>query len=137
MDETDSKIIRFLKKDARMSYTKIGKGLGITEGAVRKRVQNLVASGVIKRFTVDVEDVEKVRTLLLVKINTKIPNPQVAQGIHKVECVDRVYEISGSYDLVVHTAAPDINSMNRAVDEIRTVKGVEDTNTVLILKEWY
>jgi len=137
MDETDSKIIGFLKRNARTSYTKIGKDLGITEGAVRKRVQNLVKSGAIKRFTVDVEDPEKVRSLLLVKVNTKIPNPEVAKDIHAVDYVERVYEISGEYDLVVHTAAPTIDTMNHCVDEIRTVNGVKGTNTVLILKEWY
>ena len=137
MDEVDYTIVKLLKKDSRMSYTKIGRELGITEGAVRKRVHNLVKSEIIKRFTLDVEDKTGVRTLLMVKVNTKVPNPQVAQGIHEVKYVDRVFEVSGSYDLVVQTSAPDIDSMNATVDRVRAVNGVEDTNTVLILKEWY
>lgn len=137
IDSTDSKIIGFLKKDSRMSYTKIGKEIGITEGAVRKRVQGLVESDVIKKFTIDVEEKGKVRTLLLVKLDTKIPNPQVAKSILPLKCVDRVYEIAGEYDLVVHLSASNINDLNVSVDEVRAVRGIEGTNTVLILKEWY
>jgi len=137
MDEKDSEIVRLLKRDSRLSFTKMGKRLGITEGAVRKRVQALVNSGVIKRFTIDVEDAEKIRSLQLIKVHTKVPNPQVAKAINDIRHVDRIYEIAGEYDLVILLSAPNIKGINDSIDEIRTVRGVEGTNTVLILKEWY
>ena len=51
-DKTDEKIIEFLRADSRESFVDIGKKLKLSESAVRRRVKNLVDSGIIKKFTV-------------------------------------------------------------------------------------
>jgi len=50
-DNTDQKIIEYLKEDSRESFVDIGKKLKLSESAVRRRVKNLVGNGTIKKFT--------------------------------------------------------------------------------------
>ena len=52
-DKVDEKIIGYLKEDSRESFVDIGKKLKLSESAVRRRVKNLVDSGTIKRFTME------------------------------------------------------------------------------------
>ena len=48
MDETDRQIIRILKDDGRAGYIDIGKRIGLSEGAVRKRIKVLLD---VRRYT--------------------------------------------------------------------------------------
>jgi len=51
LDKTDRQIILILKDDGRAGYSDIGKKIGLSEGAVRKRIKTLTDSGVIRKFT--------------------------------------------------------------------------------------
>ena len=53
LDDVDLRIIDLLKQNSRMSFIEIGKRVGLSEGAVRRRVKLLVEKGVIKRFTIE------------------------------------------------------------------------------------
>ena len=52
VDDIDERIMELLEEDARMTYVEIGKMVGLSEGAVRNRIQSLTSTGVIKRFTI-------------------------------------------------------------------------------------
>ncbi|MCX6822188.1 MAG: winged helix-turn-helix transcriptional regulator, partial [Candidatus Aenigmarchaeota archaeon] len=56
MNNTDEKIIDILKKNSRTTITKIAEKVGLTEGAVRYRINELLKNGKIKRFTIDTEN---------------------------------------------------------------------------------
>jgi Lrp/AsnC family transcriptional regulator for asnA, asnC and gidA len=51
IDEKDERIIEMLEEDGRKSYNDMAEKLGMSEEAVRKRVQALMLKGVIKKFT--------------------------------------------------------------------------------------
>ena len=55
-DKIDEKIIGYLKEDSRESFVNIGTKLKLSESAVRRRVKNLVDNGVIKKFTLELEE---------------------------------------------------------------------------------
>ncbi len=54
MDDTDKQIIKLLKEDARAGYGEIGAKVGLSEGAVRKRIKTLSDQGIIRKFTVKI-----------------------------------------------------------------------------------
>ena len=136
MDEKDEYILTALRRNSRASFTKIAKGVGLSEGAVRKRVASLQKSGVIKRFTIESEKKGKIMSLMLVSVDTKVPNPSVAKGILDIPAVDRALELAGEYDLLVIFSGSSINEINQSIDKVRDIRGVEKTNTILVLKEW-
>ena len=55
MDEKDRKIISILQENSRIPYTEIAKKLGLTEATIRKRISELERSGVIKKYTIEVD----------------------------------------------------------------------------------
>lgn len=55
LDEKDQKILKMLTEDSRLQWAEIGANLGISNTAARRRVLNLAESGVISRFTIDID----------------------------------------------------------------------------------
>ncbi|MEM0014896.1 MAG: HTH-type transcriptional regulator LysM [Zestosphaera sp.] len=136
LDETDLKILSVLRMNSRTSYAEMAKELGLSESAIRKRIRRLTRLGVIRRFTIDYSISSEVRALILVKTQPPTPVPEVARNLMKVTCTDRVYEVTGEYDIVVASITTDIPSLNKCIDEIRSAKGVTSTNSMVVLKMW-
>lgn len=136
MDETDKEIIRILKRDGRATYIDIGKKVGLSEGAVRKRVKALVDSGVIKRFTIKVGLVEGAEAITLLSVNPSFPTSDISEELQKLPNVETVYEVTGQYDIAVVISALNITEVNHCVEKIRRINGVMNTNTMIVLRSW-
>jgi len=136
MDDTDREIIKILKNDGRATYGEIGKKVGLSEGAVRKRIKVLVDSGVIRRFTVKVGLTEGAEAITLLSINPSLPTSEVSKIIKKIPNVETVYEITGQYDIAVIVTGLNVAEVNECVEKIRRIDGVANTNTMIILRSW-
>jgi Lrp/AsnC family transcriptional regulator of lysine biosynthesis len=137
LDPTDLKIIELLKSDARMSYTELARQVGISEAAVRKRINKLISHGVIKRFTIDYELENEIRAFVFVKTSPQIPAPEISRRLVKISGVETVYETTGEYDIIAFVRGPSITAINKTIDEIRSVQGIISTNSTIILRTWY
>ena len=133
-DKTDEKIIDYLKNDSRESFVDIGKKLKLSESAVRRRVKNLVDSGTIKKFTIEVGEENATKAIVLVSVDSSMDTSKVSSKLTKLEDVKTVYEITGQYDITVIMSAPNISAINNSIDALRKIPGVIDTNTVIILR---
>ena len=133
-DKIDEKIIEFLRNDSRESFVDIGKKLKLSESAVRRRVKNLVSSGTIKKFTLEVGDANTTSAIVLISVDSTIDTSKVSSKLTKLQGVKTVYEITGQYDITVIIRAPNITEINSCIDLLRKIPGVTDTNTVIILR---
>lgn len=133
-DKTDEKIIEFLRADSRESFVDIGKKLKLSESAVRRRVKNLVDSGIIKKFTVEIGESNTTSAIVLISVESSMDTSKVSARLTKLEGVKTVYEITGQYDIAVIIRAPNIIEINSSIDSLRKIPGVSDTNTVIILR---
>ena len=133
-DKTDDKIIGFLRDDARESFVEIGKKLKLSESAVRRRVKNLVDSGVIEKFTVEMGESNTTSAIVLISVDSATDTSKVSAKLTKLEAVKTVYEITGQYDISVIIRAGNIAEINMCIDDLRKIQGVIDTNTVIILR---
>ena len=133
-DKTDDKIIGFLRDDARESFVEIGKKLKLSESAVRRRVKNLVDSGVIEKFTVEMGESNTTSAIVLISVDSATDTSKVSSKLTKLEAVKTVYEITGQYDISVIIRAGNITEINICIDELRKIQGVIDTNTVIIIR---
>ena len=134
MDEIDNKIIEILKKDARKPFVEIGKELGLSEGAVRRRVKNLIKNNVITRFTIEVDKGHSVRAITFITIDPGVPTPSVSEKLATLDGVEGVYELTGEYDVAAIVSANSVAGLNKCIEEIRKIEGVKNTNTVLVLR---
>jgi len=133
-DKKDEKIVEFLRNNARESFVDIGKNLKLSESAVRRRVKNLVSSGTIKKFTVEVGEGNTTSAFVLISVESSIDTSKVSSKITKLHGVKTVYEITGQYDITVVIRASNITEINECIDALRKIPGVTDTNSVIILR---
>ena len=134
-DKVDEKIIGYLKEDSRESFVDIGKKLKLSESAVRRRVKNLVDSGKIKKFTLELGDENSTSAIVLVSVDSATETSKVSLKLAKLEGVKTVYEITGQYDITTIMSASNIAEINSTIDALRKIPGVVDTNTVIILRK--
>ena len=130
-DNTDEKILGFLRDDSRESFVVIGKKLKLSESAVRRRVKNMVSNGVIEKFTIEEHNAS---AIVLISVDSSIDTSKVSIKLTKLNAVKTVYEITGQYDISVIIKAPNITEINTCIDDLRKIPGVIDTNTVIILR---
>lgn len=130
MDDIDLRILKILKKDARTKYVKIAESVGLTEGAVRCRIKGLIEDEVIKKFTV--ETTAEFEGIALVETEpTK--TSEVTTRIRKI--ANRIFEVSGDYDIAALIQAYTIDELNAKIDEIRKLPHVTSTKTLIKLKD--
>ena len=134
VDEIDERILRLLENNSRMSYVEIGRTVGLSEGAVRNRVQALVSGGVIKRFTLEKSSTHGVRALTMIAVDPGTPTYEVSKSVNRLAGVERIYEVTGEYDIVMVSSGSSIEGINKVIEDIRKIEGVEKTNTIIVLR---
>jgi DNA-binding Lrp family transcriptional regulator len=134
VDEIDERIMRLLKENSRMTYVEIGRTVGLSEGAVRNRVQALVSGGVIKRFTIEKSSTHGVRALTMIAVNPGTPTYEVSKMVNQLAGVERIYEVTGEYDIVMVSSGSSIEGINKVIEDVRKIEGVEKTNTIIVLR---
>ncbi len=118
-DKVDEKIIEYLKENSRESFVDIGKKLKLSESAVRRRVKNLLGSGVIKKFTLELGEENATSAIVLVSVDSATDTSKVSSKLTKLEGVKTVYEITGQYDITVIISAATIAEINNSIDALR------------------
>jgi Lrp/AsnC family transcriptional regulator, regulator for asnA, asnC and gidA len=134
MDEKDRQIIKILKDDARAGYGDIGNQIGLSEGAVRKRIKTLTDDGSIKKFTVKISMAEGAQAITLLAINPSYPTQEVSKKIQTIFNVETVYEVTGEYDIVAVITGMNVTEVNECIEKIRRVEGITKTNTMIVLR---
>ena len=134
VDDADRRILEVLKEDARIPFVELAKKVGLSEATVRRRVRSLVSRGIIKKFTIELGLEEGAKAMTLVSVSSSKTTPEVAEALKKLKGVETVYEITGQYDVVAIVFGSNIAEINKYVDEIRKIDGVEHTNTIIIMR---
>jgi Lrp/AsnC family transcriptional regulator for asnA, asnC and gidA len=135
LDEVSKAIIEQLQQDGRRSYAAIGKVVGLSEAAVRQRVQRLIEGGVMQVVAVtDPLELGFARQAM-VGIRVSGPVEPVADAIAALDEVDYVVVTAGSYDLLVEVVCEsDEHLLELISGRIRTIDGVAGTETFMYLR---
>ncbi len=135
LDELSKAIIENLQQDGRRSYAGIGKAVGLSEAAVRQRVQRLVDAGVMQ--IVAVTDPMQLGFARQAMIGIKCTGDtlKVADELSKSKSVDYVGLTAGSFDAIVEVVCEDDDDLLDLLNtQIRAVPGVIFTETLVYLK---
>ena len=135
LDSVSKEIIAQLQQDGRRSYSAIGKVVGLSEAAVRQRVQRLIESGVMQ--IVAVTDPMELGFARQAMIGIRIRGGllEAADLISELDEVDYVVITSGPYDLLVEAVCEsDEHLLELLSSKIRVIPGVESTETFMYLR---
>ena len=135
LDDVSKSIIEELQQDGRRSYAAIGKVVGLSEAAVRQRVQRLVDSGVMQVVAVtDPMELGFARQAMI-GIRTRGELEPIADAIAALDEVDYVVITAGSYDLLAEVVcASDEELLAVLSRKIRTIENVVATETFMYLQ---
>jgi Lrp/AsnC family transcriptional regulator for asnA, asnC and gidA len=135
LDDTSKSIIEQLQDDGRRSYAEIGKAVGLSEAAVRQRVQKLTDSGVMQ--IVAVTDPLQLGFYRQAMIGLKVSGDTrlVADALSEIPSVDYVVLTAGSFDVMAEVVCENDDDLIALLNsEIRTIEGVLSTETFVYLK---
>jgi Lrp/AsnC family transcriptional regulator, regulator for asnA, asnC and gidA len=134
LDDIDKAIIRELQLDGRTPYAKLGPAVGLSQAAVRQRVQRLIENGVMQ--VVAVTDPLMLGFTLEAMIGVEVDGDlrAVASKVAQVDNVDYVVVTTGRFDLVVEVVCRDHEELLHLInDVIRAIPGVRATETFTYL----
>ena len=97
-------------------------------------LQDFCPTGMISKFTVEHDDVNSTKAIVLVSVDSATDTSVVSKKLKKLSDIRTVYEITGQYDIAVIMSAENISLINNSIDALRKITGVIDTNTVIILR---
>ncbi|HSJ21436.1 MAG TPA: Lrp/AsnC family transcriptional regulator [Nocardioidaceae bacterium] len=135
LDDVSKAIIEELQQDGRRSYAAIGKVVGLSEAAVRQRVQRLIDSNVMQVVAVtDPLELGFARQAMI-GVRAQGELEPIADQLAKMEEVDYVVITAGSFDLLAEVVCEsDEHLLEVLSHRIRTIKGVVSTETFMYLK---
>lgn len=136
MDNLDQGIIDLLRENARASYGDIGSVVGLSASAVKRRVDRLLAEGVIRGFTVQVAPaVDGPQTEAFVELFCR-GNVSPADLRDVFESVPEIVEagtVTGEADAYVRIIAKDIPALEYAIEKVRRAPHVDHTRSQIVL----
>lgn len=135
IDETDKAIIEALQSDGRMPYTRLGAAVGLSEAAVRQRVQRLTESGVVQIVAVTDPLMLGFSRMAMVGLKVEGDLRTVAADIAAIPDVSYVVIVSGSFDLLMEVVCEDDDHLLAILnDKVRAIPGVRSTETFTYLR---
>jgi Lrp/AsnC family transcriptional regulator for asnA, asnC and gidA len=133
LDDISKKIIEQLQEAGRRPYAAIAKAVGLSEAAVRQRVQRLIETGVMQ--VVAVTDPLRVGFTRQAMIGIKCDGDlgEVADELARIDEIDYVVIAAGSFDILVEVVCEDDDHLLEMLSRIRAVPSVRNTESFVYL----
>lgn len=131
----DRELLALLGHDARMPVATMAKRLSLSRTTVQARLERLEREGVIAGYGVRLSDAYSsglVRAHILITLTPKTLS-QVCGALERMAAVTALHSVSGAFDLIAIIAAPSIAELDRLIDEIGMIDGVERTLSSIVL----
>ncbi len=136
MDAVDQQIVAQLVTNARSSYAEIGGIVGLSAPAVKRRVDKLVDTGVLRGFTAVVDPGALgwgTEAFVEVHCRGNVAPSRIRDGLLLLPEVVAAYTVSGAADAIVHLRAAGIAHLEAALERLRAVDFVERTVSTVVL----
>ena len=135
LDDADKSLVELLQRDGRLPYTRLAAEIGLSEAAVRQRVNRLIENKVVQ--IVAVTDPLTLGFSRQAMVGVKIEGDIIAvsDALALISEVDYVVCTSGSFDLLFELGCEDDEHLLTVLnDRVRTIPGVRSTETFMYLR---
>jgi len=135
LDDVSKAIVEQLQTDGRRSYAEIGKAVGLSEAAVRQRVQKLTDAGVMQVVAVTDPMQLGFSRQAMIGIRVVGDTTHVAEELSSMRAVDYVVLTAGSFDILAEVVCEDDDDLIDLLNSrIRAIEGVQSTETFVYLR---
>jgi len=135
LNEKDQELLALLSKNARLPVARLAKKLGLSRTTIQAKIERLERAGIIAGYGVRLSDSyqnQMIRAHILITLAPKALS-QVSMALEKIMAVRMLHSVSGNFDLIAVIMATSISEMDRLIDQIGSMEGVERTLSSIIL----
>jgi Lrp/AsnC family leucine-responsive transcriptional regulator len=139
IDRIDERLLRMLTEDGRRTFSDMAADVGLSVGAVKRRVDRLRADGVITGFTVQIDQSKLgwgVEAFTEVRFAGRTRVADIIDTARNLAEVQAVYTIAGDPDALVQLRVRDMNHLQDVIDGLRRTGQVTGTKTLMVLGHW-
>jgi DNA-binding Lrp family transcriptional regulator len=136
LDETDERILAELAEDARATYADIGLRVNLSAPAVKRRVDRMLDSGVIRGFTTVVDrNALGWNTEAYVQVfrHGTVSPKELRKAWADIPEVVSAATVTGTADAILHVLARDMRHLEEALERIRSAADVERSESIVVL----
>jgi DNA-binding Lrp family transcriptional regulator len=136
LDETDERILTELAEHARATFAEIGQKANLSAPAVKRRVDRMLDSGVIKGFTTVVDRNAlgwNTEAYVQVFCKGRIAPDQLRAAWVDIPEVFSAATVTGTADAMLHVLARDMQHLESALERIRSSADIERTESIVVL----
>lgn len=134
LDDTDRTIIELLQADGRMAFTMVAAQVGLTEGAIRQRVQRLTDGGIMQIVAVTDPLSLGMRRVAMVGARVSGNAEATAASLSEMEEVDYLVATAGRYDLLFEVVADDDAHLLTLLSRVRARLAIMEAEAFVCLK---
>ncbi len=134
LDDTDRAIIELLQADGRMPFTKVAAEVGLTEGAIRQRVQRLTDTGVMQIVAVTDPLSLGVRRVAMVGARVSGDAEATAAALAAMPEVEYLVATTGRFDLMFEVVADDDAHLLRLMSQLRSRADIVEAEAFVCLR---
>ena len=135
LDDADKALVELLQHDGRLPYSRLAAQVGLSEAAVRQRVQRLIENKVVQIVAVTDPLTLGFRRQAMVGLKVEGDIIAVADALALIPEVDYVVCTSGSFDLLFELVCEDDDHLLTLLnDRVRSIPGVRSTETFMYLR---
>ncbi|PNU06860.1 Lrp/AsnC family transcriptional regulator [Novosphingobium guangzhouense] len=135
LDSLDRRLISLLREDGRASVSKLAQTLGVSRATVQSRLDRLVKSGTILGFTLRTHgNTEKrIRAIALIEVEGH-STAAVIRSMRGIPETRSLHTTNGAWDLIAEIEAGDLPEFDRILRELRSIEGVLNSETSILLQ---
>ncbi len=134
LDDTDRAIIELLQADGRMPFTKVAAEVGLTEGAIRQRVNRLTEAGVMQIVAVTDPLSVGVRRVALIGARVHGDAETTAMALVDMPEIEYLLATTGRYDLMFEVVADDDTHLMHLLSQLRSRPDIVEVEAFSCLK---
>ena len=137
MDNMDIKILKSLRKNARLTASSISEEIGLSVSAVIERIKKLENSGIIKGCTIDVDQAKMGNTMVAL-MDVSLKHPDYYDGfvelVKENDSIEACYYQTGEFDFVLRIVTDNTEGLDNVYKVIKGYEGVANTETHIVLR---
>lgn len=137
LDQTDREMLKLLRHDARQPISSLAAALGVSRITAKTRLDRLLATGAIQRFTIQTpafDDDTTIRAITLIEVQG-LRSESVQSHLRKMPEITSVFTTNGVWSLVAHSETRTLADFDDTLTRITRIPGVTSTETCLLLNQ--
>jgi len=135
LDQTDRELLALLRTNSRESTSALARKLGVSRSTVQDRINRLERKKVIAAYTIRYDDTfagHQLNAHVMIQVNPK-QSQKIVDALSRMPAVMTVQAVSGIYDLITTVQTLTTEDMDRVLDNIGNLPGVDKTISSFVL----